>query len=980
MLELVNIKRYYTQKKGPTVKALDDVSLVFPETGMVFVLGKSGSGKSTLLNVIGGLDQATSGDLIIKGKSTKKFKQNEFDSYRNTMVGFIFQEYNVLNDFTVGQNIGIALELQGEKASNEKINAMLELLDMQGYGHRKPNTLSGGQKQRVAIARALVKNPQIIMADEPTGALDSVTGKQLFETLKKLSQDKLVIVVTHDHEFAENYGDRIIEFSDGKVIRDVSKVKNEKQETNTVFSEEGITVSAGYELTAEDLVKINEYLRQNRDKTFIKVLNNDYEFKPTKQPASFPKTEKLDLIKSKMPFKSALKIGASALKHKRFRLALSIILATSAFAMFGLTDAIANFKRTETTINTMLDLNIGYSSISKIERIKYSDYYYSQQVGLDDDDLAELEKIDNRLDFFPVLNEALEYSSNFYSDSFDYYDPYRYGINTIAHLKDADLTKANLSLLAGTLPTNKNEVAVPEYVFDSFKKYGYRSLTNSTKIAIDDPEDLLNKTLNNKFVISGVYKTGLEVDRFIIENVDDDGSIYNTINTEVFRQYLLNGFHTTLLVHEEYYDKLVEQNKVYSLPFNSNSYFQMGDVDRYQFTTRNFRRIESLKTNNDVILFNGITHDNLGRDDIILSTSAAFFQGMEGGVHDSVQTALLVFVDNIKSTDENDLAIEQMLKTNYQHYGFNSPLDVTAPSLWSEQEKTSFRNFYAQALLTFLYDENPFQPELIGREAIFAVTSAQIKTDFAPFNIEYFLVAYESDGEKLKAAQDLRVVGFTFDYQYYIEAWDSIIIYINEENAEVMNLTPEGAYFRAVTYHGNSRAIIQKLVKFNELGTKKDVGSFYRMNNEVSYLVENVGDFLEIISRIFVVVGIIFAVFASLLFLNFITLSVAFKKQEIGILRAIGARGIDVATIFMNEAGIIALINLILSFMLAIIAGTTINNYIGKNINIYLSIVNVGLRQLLLLILIAFGVAFISSFIPVFRLSRKKPIDAIRMR
>ena len=181
MLELVNIKRYYTQKKGPTVKALDDVSLVFPETGMVFVLGKSGSGKSTLLNVIGGLDQATSGDLIIKGKSTKKFKQNEFDSYRNTMVGFIFQEYNILNDFTVGQNIGIALELQGEKASNGKINAMLELLDMQGYGHRKPNTLSGGQKQRVAIARALVKNPQIIMADEPTGALDSVTGKQLLK-------------------------------------------------------------------------------------------------------------------------------------------------------------------------------------------------------------------------------------------------------------------------------------------------------------------------------------------------------------------------------------------------------------------------------------------------------------------------------------------------------------------------------------------------------------------------------------------------------------------------------------------------------------------------------------------------------------------------------------------------------------------------------------------------------------------------------
>ena len=168
MLELRNISRYYKQKKGPTVKALDGVNLTFNERGMIFVLGKSGSGKSTLLNVVGGLDKYTDGDLLIKGKSTKTFSQSEFDSYRNTMVGFIFQEYNVLDEFTVGQNIGIALELQGKKATSEAINDILKLLDMQGYANRKPNTLSGGQKQRVAIARALVKNPEIIMADEPT--------------------------------------------------------------------------------------------------------------------------------------------------------------------------------------------------------------------------------------------------------------------------------------------------------------------------------------------------------------------------------------------------------------------------------------------------------------------------------------------------------------------------------------------------------------------------------------------------------------------------------------------------------------------------------------------------------------------------------------------------------------------------------------------------------------------------------------------
>lgn len=171
MLELRNISRIYKQKKGPQVAALDQVSLTFNKKGMVFILGKSGSGKSTLLNVIGGLDKYTSGDLLIKGKSTKTFTQSEFDSYRNTMIGFIFQEYNVLDDFTVGQNIGIALELQGKKADSATINEYLDLLDMLGYATRKPNTLSGGQKQRVAIARALVKNPEIIMADEPTGAL-----------------------------------------------------------------------------------------------------------------------------------------------------------------------------------------------------------------------------------------------------------------------------------------------------------------------------------------------------------------------------------------------------------------------------------------------------------------------------------------------------------------------------------------------------------------------------------------------------------------------------------------------------------------------------------------------------------------------------------------------------------------------------------------------------------------------------------------
>ena len=248
MLEIKDLTKVYKTKGGVETRALDGVSLKFEERGMVFLLGKSGSGKSTLLNLCGGLDTPDSGEIIIKGRSSKDFSQADFDSYRNTFVGFVFQEYNILNEFTVEDNIALALELQGKNKDKARVHEILEQVEMTNFAKRKPNTLSGGQKQRIAIARALVKNPEIIMADEPTGALDSNTGKQVFDTLKKLSQDKLVLVVSHDREFAEIYGDRIIELKDGHVISDVMKTKIAAvaaSENLTYIGEDTLSVKSG---------------------------------------------------------------------------------------------------------------------------------------------------------------------------------------------------------------------------------------------------------------------------------------------------------------------------------------------------------------------------------------------------------------------------------------------------------------------------------------------------------------------------------------------------------------------------------------------------------------------------------------------------------------------------------------------------------------------------------------------------------------
>ena len=218
MIELKNVSKSYRLANGIEKKALNCVSLNFPDTGLVFVVGKSGSGKSTLLNIIGGLDKEDSGEVIVDGKSLKHFKNEEYDYYRNEYIGFVHQEANLIPDYNVYENIMISLKLKGMKISYEDCDKLLDYLSLNGLGNRNINELSGGEKMRVSIARALVKNPKILICDEPTGSLDLETGNQIFKILKSVSKNRLVIVVTHDINNAMVYGDYLIQIDNGSII------------------------------------------------------------------------------------------------------------------------------------------------------------------------------------------------------------------------------------------------------------------------------------------------------------------------------------------------------------------------------------------------------------------------------------------------------------------------------------------------------------------------------------------------------------------------------------------------------------------------------------------------------------------------------------------------------------------------------------------------------------------------------------------
>ena len=377
MLEIRDIRKTYQTKKGTPTRALDGVSLTFPARGLVFILGKSGSGKSTLLNICGGLDRPDEGEIVVRGRSSKDFSAEDFDSYRNTCVGFVFQEYNVLDEFSVEDNVALALELQNKPRDAQRIARILRDVELEGFAKRRPNTLSGGQKQRVAIARALVKDPQIILADEPTGALDSETGRQVLDTLQKLSADKLVIVVSHDREFAEQYADRIVELQDGKVVSDVTRT-GEGCGANVRFCEDTVSVRDCARLTEEDFASIRRFLSASKGGAAISCSRQAVAAAQERTPRAggqFEKTATAQdprgksapdgaaaddaesgqaLIRSHMPFRHAFRMGASCVRLRPLRLTFTILLSVLAFTLFGLFSTLAFYDPVATAARAEL--------------------------------------------------------------------------------------------------------------------------------------------------------------------------------------------------------------------------------------------------------------------------------------------------------------------------------------------------------------------------------------------------------------------------------------------------------------------------------------------------------------------------------------------------------------------------------------------------------------------------------------------------
>lgn len=868
MIKLENISKTYISKKGKDTKALVNINLELDDTGMTFILGKSGSGKSTLLNILGGLDKYDTGDMEILGKSSKDFTQADLDSYRNTYVGFVFQEFNILDDYDVYENIVLALQLQQKEQNEEEINNLLDKLGLTELKRRKVNELSGGEKQRVAIARALIKNPKIILADEPTGNLDSTTGKQVMDLLKEISKEKLVVVISHDKEAANLYADRIIEIKDGEILADK---------------------------------KIEEK---------AKGINSPYQ-----------------IIKSKLPFKDSFKLGAGSLKHKKIKLFFTILLTIISLGFFSASDTLSNYDISKSHAELLLK---NHEKFVQVEEYEVGDddinYYNKTLIEMSKENKEKIKENVSK-DTYSIYqfynNQSLDALLQFANYNEDYYNMQSLYSN-VELVVSNDIEELTGRKVLGKLPTNENEIVISNYLADLIIKIGVRvpeQIKKDEFVTTDifepkDYEEIINSPYtfylgeDNKVKIVGIIDYDLEEYASIKnkksnENLTkEEQKLVKKLSSEAVNIY------NKIFVSKSLIDKL---NQKEILTFDNFHLYEISS-DEVEFLEYGNYYTPLRVLNNEY--YNGsewLSNPQLNDNEVILNAHQ------------------LKYFDNYMEQLNNYL--------NNQELNYGTEEDYNKSRL--DAEKKFFANYVKNS-------------EIIGKTINLLV---------------YGKNASYGDTSKATIYENIKVVGI---YGLFYEDPDAYNIssYFSSNissNYKTNNLLETGIL---IPISSSEKEII-KLDKDYPFESNLSLKSTYSAD------IYEMLTFTKSLKKLFFYASLIFLIFAILLISNFIVNSIQYRKKEIGILRALGSRSFDIIKIFLWEGLTIALISGTIASILLVIVSNLCNNFLTSTMGLLFAPFQVGIRQFVVLYVFVLVVSIIASIIPIIRISKMKPIDAI---
>ncbi len=499
MLIIKGLTKEYLSKRKHKKIALTGINLTFPNKGLIIINGQTGCGKTTLLNMIGKLDVPTSGEIIYNNTSILEYTKKETEAYLNSEIGFVFQEYNLINDLRVIDNLRMVYELSGKEIDEEKIDTLLEYFKITETKNKLCDELSGGERQRVALIRALLKDAKIILADEPTGAVDKKTGELIINYLKEISKERLVIVVTHNEEYGPKYADQIIKMEDGMVVYN-NKIGETKEE-----------------VTENKLTEV-------KNLKFLTMIKLAYHYLKT---------------------------------NLKYLLALLIVTVIS-FSFIGLLLSFTTINEDQMIARYIQENKINYLNVTDYALAKAI-----SEPDVTDSNYLDYQQVDhylqkNKISSYPYYNynehlDNISFESNFQKENMET-DSNTSGFVT---LDEKEIKEFKCKILAGTLPKKENEIAISTYFYEQFVINGYYNYLTGIKKSITTYEDLIGLEVNlfsKSLIITGIIDCGFDLNQFTEEYKEDDSNRYLGYYLHLERKH---GLITKLFVHPSFIEKTI---------------------------------------------------------------------------------------------------------------------------------------------------------------------------------------------------------------------------------------------------------------------------------------------------------------------------------------------------------------------------------------------------------------------------------------
>lgn len=938
MLELKNITKDYAVAGG-TVRALKGVSLKFRKSEFVSILGASGCGKTTLLNIIGGLDKYTSGDLVIEGRSTKEYKDGDWDTYRNHSIGFIFQSYHLIPHQTILQNVELALMISGV-GKEERRRRAIEALGKVGLADKtnvKPNQLSGGQAQRVAIARALINDPEIVLADEPTGALDSKTSVQIMELLKEIAKDRLVIMVTHNPELAEKYSTRIIRLLDGEVTDDTMPYDGFDGD-----GDGGETTVERSGVFADDGQNVNI-----RDKT--------------------PKSKKK---KAAMPSSMAFGLSLKNLLSKGKRttmvsvagsigiIGVSLVLAISAGVQNYIRsmedDMLSGYPLavTETAIdyNALMDASASRGADVDWKKVREGDKVYVDSL---------LETLMNFSGSLTANNITEDYEKFVTSMPSEYYHALQYGYDF--DMSNYVYTRFNVGDAAGT-SYNASVTAIRAMYTsvleqqEKYKDYAAMISTVSSLAEIPDNYDYILSQYDVLATYGGKTENLTESElKDIFGNKDSlimviDENAFSDLNFGQYGYMTEEEFLNFAFIAEgsvEYEDVKDVVDKYNGLPFeyfigdNAHSFkwypndsIYSADDDFYMYY-KGALVPASLAGYETAYRYNPYS-DDFADEGIDLKVKI-ILQKKEGISYGCLESGLYY------TKALTDYTIETGLKSQIaEHFAENESLEWL-PYNYTYTYKTATDGEYMQASATScIYKTGNFLSSMftggsIDQSEIYKVNASMVAASGLPKSFYIYPVSFD---EKQLITD-------------YLDLWN--------------RAATDGVGTLIYTAADGSQVTVDGLTEADKVTYTDTVGLIISM---VNTMIEMITIALVAFTALSLVV--------STVMVGIITyVSVVERIKEIGILRSVGARKKDIKRLFNAETFIIGLAAGIVGIAVTYIISLILNLIIGSLYGIY-SIAALPVWQALIMICISVALTLISGLIPASAAAKKDPVVALR--